>query len=258
MAIGVNTNVMSLNAQRSLTNTQQGLATAMQRLSSGLRINSAKDDAAGLQIAEAQNAQVRGLTVAIRNANDGISLAQSSEGALGGMTESLQRMRELAVQAANGVGNAALDLEFQALKTEIDATAVRAGLTAGTTTFQIGANAGETVDIIGTDMTGIGAAIGDVTDFTNASTAIGAIDTALGLVNTERATFGAAQSRMESIIRAQDIVRENTAAARGRIMDADFGAETANLTRMQILQQAGVAILSQANSQPQVVLGLLQ
>jgi flagellin len=270
MVMSVNTNVMSLNAQRNLLGTQQGLSVSLQRLSSGLRINSAKDDAAGLAIAERMNAQIRGLGVGIRNANDGISLAQTAEGALGSMTESLQRMRELAVQSANATNTSAdrasLDAEFQALKSELESTATRTkfnglaiiGTDAGTQGFQVGANSGDTISVTTVDATTIDNGIGSVTTSANAVTALGTIDTALNTVNSQRASLGAAQSRMETAIRALDTTRENTAAARGRIVDADFAAETANMTRLQILQQAGVAMLAQANAAPQTVLSLLQ
>ncbi len=278
MALTVNTNVASLNAQRNLTNSQSSLNTSLQRLSSGLRVNSAKDDAAGLAISERMNAQVRGLTVGIRNAGDGISLAQTAEGALGGITESLQRMRELAVQSANDSNStddrASLDAEYQALALEI--TRVIGGTqfngtdvlaTAGTQDFQIGANnsANDRISVATVDYgadASIGSAgtviTGDLTDKANSQAAIDDIDTALDTVNSARATYGAAQSRIESAVRTLEVTRENTAAARGRIVDADFAAETANLTRSQILQQAGVAMLSQANSLPQLALALLQ
>ncbi|MFV2055953.1 MAG: flagellin [Thiohalomonadales bacterium] len=276
MALSINTNIMSLNAQRNLTNTQSAMAVSLQRLSSGLRVNSAKDDAAGLAIAERMNAQVRGLTVGIRNANDGISLAQTSEGALGSVTESLQRMRELAIQAVNGTNSttdrASLDSEFQALDTEL--SRVINGTTfngifvlaggAGSTVFQIGPDAGTNnqVTVTTTNMsadssiTAINSS--SVTTTGNASTAIARIDTALDTINSERATLGAAQSSIESAIRSLSATRENTAAARGRIMDADFAMETASLTRAQILQQAGISMLAQANQSPQIVLSLLQ
>jgi len=277
MALTVNTNVASLNAQRNLTNSQSSLATALQRLSSGLRVNSAKDDAAGLAIAERMNAQVRGLTVGIRNAGDGISLAQTAEGALGSVTESLQRMRELAVQSSNATNSdsdrVSLQAEYQQLSDEINR--VIAGTqfngsfilatNAGAQDFQVGPNntANDRISVTTTDMsadadiTAVTAA--DIsTDAASAQAAITLVDTALDTVNSERATLGAAQSRMETAVRSLDNTRENTAAARGRIVDADFAAETANLTRAQILQQAGVAMLSQANALPQTALALLQ
>ncbi|HHJ17646.1 MAG TPA: flagellin FliC [Gammaproteobacteria bacterium] len=276
MALTVNTNIASLNAQRNLTNSQSSLNTSLQRLSSGLRVNSAKDDAAGLAIAERMNAQVRGLAVGIRNAGDGISLAQTAEGALGSVTESLQRMRELAVQATNATNGtadrASLDAEYQQLATEIgriltstefNGSAILAG-GAGAQSFQVGANNAAdnritvTTSNLATSGTITGATGGSVTTSANAAAAIDLVDTALDSVNSERATLGAAQSRIEIAVRSLETTRENTAAARGRIVDADFAAETANLTRAQILQQAGVAMLSQANALPQSALALLQ
>ena len=269
----INTNVASLNAQRNLNTSQSSLATSMQRLSSGLRVNSAKDDAAGLAIAERMNTQVRGMNVAIRNANDGISLAQTAEGAIGKLNDMMQRMRELAVQSANatnGAGDRAnLDAEYQQLSQEVTRTIATAQFngvfvlsTGGTQTFQVGANAGETVDITTTDMSGDATITavtgGDVLDATNAAAAMTNIDAALDTLNTERAMYGAAQNRFEAVISTLQIASENQAAARGRIMDADFAAETANLSRAQILQQAGTAMVAQANQLPQQVLRLLQ
>lgn len=269
MALSVNTNMMSLNTQRALSGTQTGLATAMERLSSGLRVNSAKDDAAGLAIASRMDAQVRGLSVAIRNAGDAISLAQTAEGGLNEITNMLQRMRELAVQSANATNSASdrtnLDAEYQALNTEITrqvgATTFNGiaiiGGGAGAQVFQVGANASDTITVTTASMAAA-AAGGDITSAGNATTAIGAVDTALDLVTTNRATYGAVQNRFQSVVANLEVARENQSAARGRIMDADFAMETANLTRFQILQQAGTAMLSQANQAPQVVLGLLR
>ena len=263
----INTNVSSLNAQRNLSTSQTSLATSMQRLSSGLRVNSAKDDAAGLAIAERMNTQVRGMNVAIRNANDGISLSQVADGALATVSDALQRMRELAVQAANGTngtGDAAnLDAEYQQLSLEITRLATQTKFNgkavldadAGTFTFQVGANAGETLDITTNAVTTVA---GDLTTAANANTALAAIDAKLDVVNTDRATYGAAMSRFEFAISNLRIASENQSAARGRIMDADFATETANLSRTQILQQAGTAMVAQANQLPQNVLKLLQ
>jgi flagellin len=264
----INTNVSSLNAQRNLNTSQSSLATSMQRLSSGLRVNSAKDDAAGLAIADRMNAQIRGINVAIRNANDGISLAQTAEGALATITDALQRMRELAVQSANGSNGtsdrANLDAEYQELVAEVDRIASQTkfngiaivGADATTQTFQVGANSGDTLDITTNDITGIIA--GDVLDATNAATAMDDIDAALDVVTTDRATYGAAMSRFSYAISNLQITGENQSAARGRIMDADFAAETANLSRAQILQEAGTAMVAQANQLPQTVLALLR
>ena len=263
----INTNVSSLNAQRNLSTSQTSLATSMQRLSSGLRVNSAKDDAAGLAIAERMNTQVRGMNVAIRNANDGISLSQVADGALATVSDALQRMRELAVQAANGTNgtgdSANLDAEYQQLSLEITRLATQTkfngkavlDVDAGTFTFQVGANAGETLDITTNAVTTVA---GDLTTAANANTALAAIDAKLDTVNTDRATYGAAMSRFEFAISNLRIASENQSAARGRIMDADFATETANLSRTQILQQAGTAMVAQANQLPQNVLKLLQ
>lgn len=384
MAAIINTNVASLNAQRNLTSSQSSLNTSLQRLSSGLRINSAKDDAAGLAISERFTAQIRGLDVASRNANDGISLAQTAEGALGEVTNNLQRIRELAVQSANASNSAtdraALQTEAAQLLSEVDRVANQTkfngvALVDGSFTsavFQVGANSGETITVSslvdanvaalgtvtaasgqssavtgisalgapaagslvinGTDIsTQIGAAgssqqrVGQVVDainnsstttgvnaafdsatgrivlssaadivvtgtddgtatgfdaagtdgdatatttngltgldlssFAGASLAIQQIDSALGQVNSARATLGAIQNRFSSVVSNIASTSENLSASRSRIQDADFAKETASLTRGQILQQAGTAILSQANSAPQNVLSLLR
>jgi len=263
----INTNVSSLNAQRNLNTSQSSLAVSMQRLSSGLRVNSSKDDAAGLAIADRMNAQIRGMNVAVRNANDGISLAQTAEGALATMTDALQRMRELAVQSLNGSNGSGdrgnLDTEFQALAQEVGRIAAQTkfngtaivGAGATTTSFQVGANNGDTLTITTTTVNTVA---GDLTTAANASTALGAIDTALDTVNTSRASYGAAMSRFSMAIQNLQISGENQSAARGRIMDADFAAETANLSRSQILQQAGSAMVAQANQLPNQVLALLR
>jgi len=378
MASVINTNVASLNAQRNLSSSQNDLNTSLQRLSSGLRINSAKDDAAGLAIATRFTSQIRGLDVAARNANDGISLAQTAEGALGEVTNNLQRIRDLAVQSRNATNSAtdraALDTEAQQLKAEIDRVASSTAfngvkLLDGSFTnqaFQVGANAGETISVsaivdassaaLGTytsaQVTGIAAtaftavtagdltingtsvgaigvdtsateraasvrtAVNSVSDTTGvyavndtattvtlvstsaitvahagatsslaitgltaavtatasstgfaalsltttagADTALSSIDAALSSVNTTRATLGAIQNRFSSVVASLATQSENLSASRSRIQDADFAKETAALTRGQILQQAGTAILSQANSAPQGVLALLR
>lgn len=267
MPMTINTNVISLNAQRNLNTSQGSLMTSMQRLSSGLRVNSARDDSAGLAIAERMNAQVRGINVAVRNANDGISLAQTAEGALATVSESLQRMRELAVQAANGSNGtsdrANLNAEYQQLSAEITRIATQTKFNgrailaadAGAQTFQVGANSGDTLAVTTVALTTVA---GDLTTVTTANTALGAIDTKLDSVNTDRATYGAAMSRLSFAISNLEISGENQAAARGRIMDADFAAETSNLSRASILQQAGSAMVAQANQLPQQVLSLLR
>ncbi len=401
MASTINTNIPSLNAQRNLGLSATSLATSMQRLSSGLRVNSAKDDAAGLAIAERMNTQVKGLTVASRNANDGISLAQVAEGALGKVGDMLQRMRELAVQASNATNSVsdrkALQAEVSQLRDEIDRVAKQTsfngkkildGTFAGAV-FQVGANAGDTITVgaltdttidglstisygtatasgaaLASGAAGFGGAVSGLsivvsgsagvaanvalndlppaqssserlgqvveainkksddtgvtafltttpegayeiqirsskvnddgtamtatmTGFTAATTGIGAltttavdsdigietidvstqanawvalnkIDSALDQINSARADLGALQTRFENSVANIDIMVENTSAARGRIIDADFAKETANLSRTQILQQAGTAMVAQANQLPQQVLQLLQ
>ena len=381
MALVINTNVMSLNAQRNLTTSGSQLATALQRLSSGLRINSAKDDAAGLAITERMTSQIRGLNQAVRNANDGISLAQTAEGALGEIANNLQRIRELAVQASNASNSQsdreALNAEVQQLLAEIDRVAnttqfnnvkILDGSFTGQV-FQVGANAGETISVgaiidantaaIGsvdvakstinvsslTDFntaiaaggltindvdigaidaassedhraqqlisainakyaeTGVSAELSadgtqivltgagnieiagstndaavagwanddtiaaaptsgistlNVTTFGDAQTAIRQVDEALTQINSARADLGAVQNRFVSVVANLQTAAENLSASRSRILDADFAAETAALTRAQILQQAGTAILAQANAVPQNVLSLLR
>ncbi|MEW5973012.1 MAG: flagellin [Pseudomonadota bacterium] len=276
MANVVATNVFSLSTQRHLAKAESGLATAMERLSSGLRVNSAKDDSAGLAIAERMNAQVKGMNVAVRNAADGISLAQTAEGALQQVTDTLQRMRELSVQSANASNTASdranLDAEFQEMgaeitrilsATEFNGLKILAG-NAGAQVFQVGANnaADNQITVTTTnmaadaDITGVTGT--DITTQANAQGAIDLIDTAIDTVTTERSKYGAAQNRFEATINNLRNASENQAAARSRIMDADFAAETANLSKYQVLQQAGVAMLSQANQAPQAVLGLLR
>jgi flagellin len=267
MPMTINTNVSSLNAQRNSSTSQTSLSTSLERLSSGLRINSSRDDAAGLAIADRMNAQIRGINVAIRNANDGISLAQTAEGALSTVTDVLQRMRELAVQAQNGSNGTSdrtnLNTEYQQLSQEItriagqtkfNGTAI-VGSGAGANVFQVGANNCDTLTITTSQVNTVA---GDLTSVTNASTAVSAIDTALDTITTNRATYGAAMNRFQFAISNLQITGENQAAARGRIMDADFAQETANLSRAQILQQAGTAMVAQANQLPQQVLSLLR
>ncbi|MDO8420144.1 MAG: flagellin [Rubrivivax sp.] len=283
----INTNLVSLNAQRNLSMSQSSLATSMQRLSSGLRVNSAKDDAAGLAIAERMNAQVRGMTVAMRNANDAISLSQTAEGALGRVGDIFQRMRELAVQSANGTNTvddrASLNAEFVQLAQE--ATRTLGGTkfngqdilaTTNASTFQVGANNSTSIDQItiaafnwagNTSITNVlGSAViagtstptVQITDITTAQGALASIDTAINAVNSQRASYGAAQNRFENVISNLAVSVENQSAARSRIMDADYASETANLSRASILQQAGNAMVAQANQLPQQVLALLR
>ncbi|GAB0058797.1 Flagellin [Candidatus Magnetaquicoccaceae bacterium FCR-1] len=280
MSLSINTNLASLNAQRKLTGTTNVLSTTFQRLSSGLRINSAKDDAAGLTIATRMTAQIRGINQAMRNANDGISMMQVAEGALDETSNALQRIRELSVQAANdtlvGADRLAIQDEINQLLNEIDRIAVHTEfnnqvlLSGGWETakvFQVGAEAGQmismTVDRTTTtsllSMTAVGAAGAiNVSTQASANATIARIDRALDSVSDIRANLGAFQNRFEAVIANLGNVSENTSASRSRIMDADIAAESANLTRNSILQQAGTAILAQANQQPQIALQLLR
>ncbi len=301
----INTNLISLNAQRNLSMSQSTLATSMQRLSSGLRVNSAKDDAAGLAIASRMDSQVRGMTVAMRNANDGISLSQTGEGALGQVSNIFQRMRELAVQSANGTNSTAdrVSLNQEYIQLAQEATRTLGGtqfngqnILASTqdSTFQIGANnttdldqlvvpafnwsstnnAGIT-DVLGSSMlagtdvgsydtttstytAGTDAPTALITDVAGAQAAITALDAALNAVNSQRATFGAVENRFSNIVATLQVTTENQQAAQSRIMDADYAVETSNLSRANILQQAGNAMVAQANQLPQQVLSLLK
>lgn len=279
MAMTINTNIMSLNAQRNASLSGGQMATSLQRLSSGLRVNSAKDDAAGLAIAERMNTQVRGMNVAIRNANDGISLAQVAEGGLATMADILQRMRELTVQSINSTNQsgdvAALNQEYGQLRDEISRTLSSVqfnGTSLFTSTadfnFQVGANSGQTISLLGSEMNistatslldiTTGGNSGLVADNSANASALDGIDAALSTINSTRATLGAVQSRFDNTISYLKTAVENQASARGRIMDADFAQETSNLSRTQILQQAGTAMIAQANQLPQNVLKLLQ
>jgi flagellin len=279
MALTINTNVSSLNAQRNLSSTQSSLSVSLQRLSSGLRINSAKDDAAGLAISERIQSQVRGFNVAIRNANDAISLMQVADGGAEQISNNLQRMRELAVQAANGTLNsgdrANLQTEFAALGKEISRLSqatkfnnvALVNSAASTFTFQVGAGTttNDRITVTTIDLrafaTKISVNSGSISvtgsSSANALKAITNLDSAIKAISKARADFGAAMNRTEAVISSLQIAVENQSAARGRIVDADFASETANLSRSQILQQAGTAMLAQANAIPQQVLKLL-
>jgi flagellin len=287
MAAFINTNTSSMNAQRNLNASQGALSTSLQRLSSGLRINSAKDDAAGLAISDRMTSQIRGNTVAMRNANDGISLAQTAEGSLSKIGDNLQRMRELAIQSMNSTNGtedkAALDQEFGELAKEVQRITGAADfngkkiLGADATTagfsFQIGAgtSTNDNVTVVTKNMS-TDATLVAVAGTTNAATGravltgaaadtglvVDDIDAALKTVNSERATYGATQNRFEAVVSNLAVSIESQSASRSRIMDTDFAAETASLTRGQILQQAGTAMLAQANSLPNGVLSLLR
>ncbi len=283
--LGVNTNVASLAVQTNLNKASDALTTSMTRLSSGLKINSAKDDAAGLQIATKETSQIRGQTVAIKNANDGISMAQTAEGALQESTNILQRMRELAVQSANDSNSSAdrvaLGAEFTAMSNELTRISQSTNLngknlldgSAGTMNLQVGSNTGSantitltlstsfdattlSVDSSSISITGSGGTSGSAA--ANVSAAINAIDSALQTINSTRADLGAAQNRLTSTISNLQNVNQNATAALGRVQDTDFAAETANLTKQQTLQQASTAVLAQANQLPSAVLKLLQ
>jgi flagellin len=271
MGLRVNTNVAALNSQRNLGAISSRLQGNFARLSSGLRIATAADDAAGLAISERMRAQIRSLNVASRNAQDGVSLSQTAEGALQEVSNNLTRMRELAVQASNGTLSAAdratLDTEFQALVTEIDRVASQTtfngvnlldGSTA-TLDIQVGSNAGETITVSLADTTAATLGIGglDVTSAANASAALAALDTAIDSVTSTRGSLGSDQNRLTSAISSILSTRESLAAAESRIRDIDVATETSDLTRNSILQQAAVSVLAQANVQPQLALALL-
>ncbi|MDV9034069.1 flagellin domain-containing protein [Pseudomonas sp. RAC1] len=281
MALTVNTNTTSLGVQKNLNRASDAVSTSMTRLSSGLKINSAKDDAAGLQIATRMTSQIRGQTMAIKNANDGISIAQTAEGAMQEQTNILQRMRELAVQSRNDSNSAndrqALDKEFQSMASELTRIANSTQLngknlldgSASVMTFQVGSNTGAsnqiTIDLsakfTASDL-GVTSSINiqgsdSTTAESNFSAAVSAIDNALQTINSNRADLGAAQNRLTSTINNLQNINENAEAARGRVQDTDFAAETAQLTKQQTLQQASTSVLAQANQLPSAVLKLL-
>ncbi|NKX20202.1 flagellin FliC [Alteromonadaceae bacterium A_SAG2] len=280
MSLFVNTNVSSLNAQRQLFTTGNNLSTAFERLSSGFRINSAADDAAGLQITDRMTSQIQGLNQAVRNANDGISLAQTAEGAMAETTTALQRIRTLAIQSQNGINSSAdrvaLQKEVSALRTEISrisTTTQFAGVDILTGNFSakflVGANAGQTISVNlssqalnragvnGFSATGLGIISDNVLTEAGASRLLTAVDKAVSAIGGLRADLGALQNRFQSTIRNLSNISENVSAARSRIKDADFATETAELSRNQILQQASTTILAQANQRPQAALSLL-
>ena len=270
MALVVNSNIASLNSQRQLSRSTDDLATNFQRLSSGKRINSAKDDAAGLQISSRLTAQINGLNQASRNANDGISLAQTAEGALDEYTNNLQRMRTLAVQASNGsnttADRVALDAEYSELELELTRISEQTEFggkkllnSSYAESFQIGANKGQTIEIkIDNKLSAGGVSVnGDIKSFAAAQSLIDKLDTALATVNGVRADLGAKQNRFSSIVRSNQNTAENVSASRSRIEDTDFAAESAALARSTVLQQASSSMLAQANQQPQIALSLL-
>jgi len=274
MGLRINTNVASLNAQRNLTQTTDQLSRSLERLSSGLRITRASDDAAGLAISERFRAEVRSLQQAQRNAMDGISLLQIAEGALNESSGILIRLRELAIQSANGTlgagERATLNQEFQDLVGEIDRIAnvtefngtLLLDGAAPTITFQVGSNntVNDQISVTGVDATatGLGVDLLLVDTQANAQAALAGLDTAIDSVSSLRAGFGTAQNRLESTIRSIAVAVENTAAAESRIRDVDVASETAIMTRNQVMQQAGIAVLAQANVSTQSALALLQ
>ncbi|MDN4503221.1 flagellin [Alteromonadaceae bacterium BrNp21-10] len=274
MSLYVNTNVSSLNARRQLFTSSNALSTSFERLSSGFRINSAKDDAAGLQISDRMTSQIMGLNQAVRNANDGISLAQTAEGAMAEMTTALQRIRVLAIQSQNGINSSsdrlALQKEVSALKQEISriATTTQFGgvnILNGTysSAFLVGANAGQHISVNISRVGGFGASglfngvDVSVANIDDASAAMTIVSNAISTIDAKRADLGAIQNRFQSTIRNLSSISENMSAARSRIRDTDFAEETAELTRWQIIQQASVTVLSQANQRPQAALSLL-
>ncbi len=276
MALSIQSNVASLQAQSNLANTQRALSMNFQKLSSGYRINSASDDAAGLGISENMTAQTRSFTVAERNTNNGISMAQTAEGALGQMSGMLGRLRELAVQGSNGdltsTDRGFLDTEFTALKSEVDrisssttynGKALLSG-TAATTNFQVGINntANDQIGISfgGVDLTTLGLGSSSVSGATatNAQASIDAVDTAIAFVSTQRSGYGAVMNRMQVTVSNIQSMRTNLTAANSRIKDTDIAEETASMARNQVLSQAGAAILAQANQGPQLAMTLLR
>jgi flagellin len=274
MALVINTNVASLNAQRNLNSTQLQLSKSMERLSSGLRINRAGDDAAGLAISQNMQANIRSMNQAVRNANDGISLVQTAEGALNESSNILLRMRELATQAANGVLSQSqrdnIQVEFKNLQQEIDrisavtdfnGTKLLNGALSAGTTLQVGtgttANDTVSVTISKADTSTLSVTANFVSTQAAAQSALTAIDLAIQSVSTARGNLGAVQNRLQSTINNLQVAVENTSAANSRIVDVDVAAETANMTKAQILAQAGVSVLSQANQSPQLALKLL-
>jgi flagellin len=276
MGLRIYNNVEAANAHRVLSNTNNALSKSMERLSSGLRINRAADDAAGLAVSEVMRSQIRGMNVASRNAQDGVSMVQVADGALGNVGDMLQRVRDLAVQASNGTltdsQRSNLNAEVQQILSEINTTGsntefngikILAGsvaTAASAVTLQVGANGGQaiafTIGTVGTTALTIQGL--SVSFATAASAAIASLDVAIGAITTQRANLGAIQNRLEQTINRLGVTSENLQAAESRIRDADMAAEMISFTKNQILQQSGMAMLSQANSAPQSVLSLLR
>ena len=272
MSMIVNTNVLSLITQTDLANTQNKLNNAVQQLSSGLRINSAMDDPAGLAIATGMQAQVNGMNQGVINANTAIAFAQTADGAMASVTNMLQQMRTLAVEGANGsnsaASNADLNAEYAQLASQIALTLSNTQFngqgvfTSGATiTYQVGANTTDQIGVGGMNLSGTAAlsaaSLGDLTNQADSTKAIDAVDAALSLVNSTRATNGANEIRFQQVVASMQVNSQNTAAAQSQIMDTDYAQATSNLTQAEIVQQAGTAMLSQANMIPQNVLSLL-
>jgi flagellin len=272
----INTNVAATLTANALSRNDRAATQAMERLSTGLRINSAADDASGMAMSQTMTAQIKGLDMAARNANDAISMIQTADGASIEISNMLQRMRELAVQASNGTqvdsDLDALDLEYQALLTEIERVADQTQWngsnliddsigSSGVVTYQVGADASQTMTVdfgdlqTGGDLTVTG---GDVDTVANAQTALAAIDADIATLNIQRATYGAAINRLEYTVDNLSNISLNTQAALSRIQDADYAAESTELAKTQIIAQAGTAMLAQANQQAQSVLALLK
>jgi flagellin len=277
MALVINTNIASLNAQRNLGKSESVLKVSLERLSSGLRVNSAKDDAAGLYGAERMSADIRGVNQAVRNASDGISLGQTAEGALAQIASNLQRIREIAVQSANGTieDRTGLQKEVDQLTqeisrivqtTEFNGSALLSATSSinfqvgqdGTTSNQISVSTSALTGANSYSASLTATGVVNVSSSANASAAIASVDTDINTVSQSRATYGAVQNRFEAVIANLQNYSENLTAARSRILDADFAMETANLTKSQILQQAAVAMIAQANQVPQNALALLR
>lgn len=275
MSISIQTNVASINAQRHTNQTGNKMSQAMQRLSSGFRINSAQDDAAGLGISERLKSQVRGLAQASRNASDGLSVVQTAEGVMSEVSDILIRMRELSVQSASdsvtGTERGYINTEFTELKSEINRLVKSTKfngekLLDGTFTskdFQVGFEKGDATDFViqvsiaNVNASGLAITSNVANTKTNAKASMSALDTALDSLNSARATLGAKGNRLMSAAAAVDVTRENLASANSRIRDTDVAVETSNFAKQQVLMQAGVSMLSQANAQPQLALRLL-
>jgi flagellin len=271
MSLRVNTNTAAFNAYRNLSATDTSMSKSLEKLSSGLRINRAGDDAAGLVISENLRSQIGGIKQAVRNAQDGISVVQTAEGALNEVQAMLQRMRDLAVQAANTGSNgttavAAAQAEVNQLisaigdiasRTTFNGTALLATSGGSSLTFQTGANSGETLTVSLTDM-GVNSLGISSLSLASASSVISTLDTAINTVSTQRGNFGAAQNRLEHTINNLNVTEENLSASESQIRDTDMASEMTNFSKQQILMQAGTSMLAQANSAPQAVLQLLR